>query len=104
MKEVFNLRSALPKYIAKLPKFFNCSKSELALPSCDHKKVSHRLFILLYLTTGQRDQTVRCLNLDYIKIRNEKVILFVPEKLKTNRTGYHLLPLDLKVLSDRELY
>ena len=59
--------------------------------------------MLLCLTTGQRVQTIKCLNLDYIKISSDKVVLFVPETLKTTRSDHHLPPLELKTFKDSEL-
>ena len=55
------------------------------------------------LKTGQRDQTIKCLNLNYIKISSNKVVLFVPETLKTTRPGHHLPPIELKTFKDSEL-
>ena len=55
------------------------------------------------LTTGQRDQTIKCLNLDYIKISSDNVVLLVPETLKTTRPGHHLQPKKLKTFKDSEL-
>ena len=53
--------------------------------------------------TGQRVQTINCLNLDYVKIPSDKVVLFVPETLKTTRPGHHLPPIELKTFKDSEL-
>ena len=55
------------------------------------------------LTTGQRDQTIKCLNLDYIKISSDKVVLLVPQTLKTTRPGHHVPPIELKTFKDSEL-
>ena len=69
----------------------------------DLKTASHRLTMLLCLTTDQRDQTIKCLNLDYWKISSDKVVLFVPETLKTARPGHHLPPIELKIFKNIEL-
>ena len=55
------------------------------------------------LTTGQGDQTIKCLSLDCIKSSSDKVVLFVPETLKTTRLGHHLPPVELKTFKDSEL-
>ena len=78
-------------------------KSKPTLTNCDLKTLSHRLAKLLCVTTGQRDQTIKCLNLDYIKISSDKVVLFVPETLKTTRPGHHLPPIELKTFKDSKL-
>ena len=78
-------------------------KSKPTLTNCDLKILSHRLAILLRLTTGQRDQTIKCLNLDYIQISSDNELLFVPETLKTTSPGHHLPPIELKTFKDSEL-
>ena len=83
---------------------FNYIKCKPTLPSCDLKTVSHRLAILICLTTGQRDQTIQCLNLNYVIILNEEVILFVPGKLKETRPGHHLPLIENHVYSSRQLH
>ena len=55
------------------------------------------------LTTGQRDQTIKRLNLDYIKISSDKVVLFMPETLKTTRSGLHSSPIELMTFKDIKL-
>lgn len=41
--------------------------------------------------------------MDYINISCDKVVLFVPETLKTTRAGHHLAPVELKAFQDIEL-
>ena len=55
------------------------------------------------LTTGQRDQTIKFLNLECLKVFNDRANLFIPDKLKTPRPGHHLPPLGLKAYKDVEL-
>ena len=57
--------------LGTLLKVFTFIKPKPTLTDCDLKTISHRLAIVLCLTTGQRDQTIRCLNLDYIKISGD---------------------------------
>ena len=105
LKGVFNIRPALPRYVTTwdVTKVFTFIKSKPIPTNYDLKTLSHRLAKLLCLTTGQRDQTIRCLNLDYIKISSDKVVLFVPETLKTTKPGHHLPPIELKVFKDSKL-
>ena len=84
-------------------KVFTFMKSKPTLINCDLETLSHRLAILLCLTTGQRDQTIKCLNLYCIKISGDNVVLFVPETLKTTRAGHHLPPIELMTFKDSEL-
>ena len=104
LKEVFNIRPALPRCVTTwdVTKVFTFIKSKPTLKNCDLKTLSHRLAILLCLTTGQRDQTIKCLNLDSIKISSDKVILFVPETLKSTRPGHHLSPIERKTFKNSE--
>ena len=51
------------------------------LVNCDLKTVSHRLAILLCLTTGQRDQTIKILFLECLKVFDDRAILFILDKL-----------------------
>ena len=99
------LGQPLPRYVTTwdVTKVFTFIKSKPALTNCDLKTPPHILVILLCLTTGQRDQTIKCLNLDYIKISGDKVVLFVPETLKTTRPGHHLPPIELNTFKDSEL-
>ena len=104
-KEVFNIRPVLPRCVTtwNVTKVFTFIKSKPTHRNCDLKTLSYRLAILLCLTTVQRDQTIKCLNLDYIKISSDKVVLFVPETLKATRPGHHLPPIELKTFKDSEL-
>ena len=43
------------------------------------------------------------MNLDCIKVPSDKVVLFVPESLKTTRPGHHIPPIELKTFEDSEL-
>ena len=104
-KQVFNIRPALPRYVTtwNVSKVFQYLKKQQALVNCDLKTVSHRLAILLCPTKGQLDQTVKFLNLECLKVIDDKAILLIPDKLKTTRAGHHLPPLALKVYKDVEL-
>ena len=79
MNRVCSLRPALSRCVTawSMTKVFNYIKYKPTLPSCNLKTVSHGLAILICLTTGQRDQTIQCLNLNYVTILNEKLILIV---------------------------
>ena len=54
LKGVFNIRPALPRYVTTwdVTKVFTFIKSKRTLTNCDLKTLSHRLAILLFLTTG----------------------------------------------------
>ena len=96
----------MPRYLTTwdVNKVFTFVKSKPTLAGYDLKTLSHRLAILLCLTAGQREQTIKCFDLDYIKISSDKVVLFVPETLKATRPGHHLPPIELKTFKDSELW
>ena len=95
----------MPRYVTtwNVSKVFQYLKKQQALVNCDLKAVPHRLPILLCLTSGQRDQTIKFLNLECLKVLDDRAILFIPDKLKTASPGHHLPPLELKVYKDVEL-
>ena len=82
---------------------FTFTKSKPTLTDCDLKTLSHRLAIILCLTTAQKEQTIQWFDLDYVKISSDKVALFMRETLKTTRPGYHLPPIELKTFKDSKL-
>ena len=94
VKGVFDIRPALPRYVTtwNVTKVFTFIKSKPILTDCALKILSHRLRMILCLATGQRDPTIKCLNLDYVKIFGDTVVLFVPKTLKTARPDHHLPP------------
>ena len=95
----------MPRYVTtgNASKVFQYLKNQQVLVNCDPKVVSHRLAILLCLTTGQRDQTIKFLNLGCLKVFDDRAILFIPDKLKTTRPRHHLPLLELKAYKDVEL-
>ena len=95
----------MPRYVTtgNASKVFQYLKNQQVLVNCDPKVVSHRLAILLCLTTGQRDQTIKFLNLECLKVFDDRAVLFIPDKLKTTRLGHHLPPLELRAYKDVEL-
>ena len=105
LKEVFNIKSSLTRYVTTwdVTNVFAFIKSKPTVTNCHLKTLSHRLAILLCLTTCRKDQTMKCLNLDCIKICSDKVVLFVPETLKTARPGHDLPPIELKTIKGSEL-
>ena len=109
LKRVFNIKLALLQlcyicnhYVTTLDinKVFTFIKSESTLTDCKMRTVSHKLVCLI---TGQRNQTIKRLNLDYIKISSNKVTLLVSEALKTNRPSHHLSPIELEIFKDIKL-
>ena len=84
LRGVFNIRPALPRYVTtwNVSKVFQYLEKQQALVNYDLKAVSHRVAMLLCLTTGQCDQTIKYLNLECLKGFDDTAILFIPDKLK----------------------
>ena len=95
----------MPRYVTTwdVTKIFTFIKLRPTLTNCDLKTLSHRLAILLCLTTDQRGHTIKCLDFDYIKISSDKIVLFVRQNLKTTGPGHHLSPMELKKFKDSGL-
>ena len=97
MRGIFQLRPALPKYsetwdvnvvLTHLKTF-----AEAALLPI--KDLTIKLNILLFLTTGQRGQTIHKLDINFIQAVPNGYRITIKDKLKSTRPGKHLAPLDL---------
>ena len=95
----------MPRFVTtwNFAKVFTFIKSKSTLTNCDLKTFFNRIAILLCLTAGQGDQTIKCLSLDDKKISSDKVVLFVPETLKATRPGHHLPPIELNAFKYSEI-
>ena len=93
LKGFLILKSAMPRY---QDSFYHYQVKTKSQKLCELTTDFHRLALLLCLTAGQRDQTIKCLNWNYITISSNEVVFFVPENLKTTRPGHHLPPMQLK--------
>ena len=76
---MFNIRPSLTKYVMTwdVHIVFNYIKSLPPLEQCSLKILSHRLVIILALTTTQRDQTLSYLDLDYMVKKISEIIFIV---------------------------
>ncbi|CAG2216852.1 unnamed protein product [Mytilus edulis] len=59
-----------------------------------------KLVMLLALVTGQRIQTLHCVDLDFMKITKDNVVIEINEVLKTSKPGKHLSPICLPAFVD----
>ncbi|VDI36333.1 Hypothetical predicted protein [Mytilus galloprovincialis] len=59
-----------------------------------------KLVMLLALVTGQRIQRLHCVDLDFMKISKDNVIIEINEVLKTSKPGKHLSPICLPAFVD----
>ena len=97
MKGMFQLRPALPKYsdIWDVNVVLNYLKTFAEAASLSLKDLTIKLNILLFLTTGQRGQTIHKIDINYIRELPNGYRITIQEKLKHTKPGKHLAPLDL---------
>ena len=97
MKGVFQLRPALPRYSdiwdVNVVLTYLKTFTEAALLSI--KDLTIKLNILLFLTTGQRGQTIHKIHTNHIQEIPNGYRITIKEKLKQTRPGKHLAPLEL---------
>lgn len=88
MRGVYNLRPSKPKYNETWdPAMVLDFLTKLRENDLDLKMLSHKLIILLALTTGHRMQTFSLIKLESIKDCNSKVEIKIAERIKTSAPG-----------------
>ena len=97
MKGIFQLRPALPKYsnIWDVNVVLTYLKTFAEAASLSIKDLTMKLNMLLFLTTGQRGQTIHKLDIRFIQELPNGYRITIQEKLKSTRPGKHLAPLEL---------
>lgn len=106
MKGAFNMKPSFPRYtftwdVNLVLKFL---KSMDNFDNITLKWLTFKLVMLVALVSGQRCQTLHCLNLDNLDIFSDKAIFHITELLKHSRSGVHLKPIELKRYSqDKDL-
>ena len=93
MKGIFSLRPALPRQFAvcNLDIVLDyLSNLEYGLPS---KDLSEKIVILLCLLSGQRDQTVKPLNIKDMLLEKDKCTFFIKRPMETTKAGFHQSPI-----------
>ena len=102
MKEIFELRPALPKYaeIWDVNIVLNYLKTIDMSNSLTLKQLTLKVTMLLCLTTGQRGQILHKFDVNYIQEVGDKYQITVCEKLKQTKPGIHLAPLYLLAFKD----
>ena len=89
IKGIFNLTPALPRQFAVCDPDIvldYLSNLEYDLPL---KDLSEKLVILLCLLSGQRDQTVKALNIKNMLLEKDKCTFFIKRPIKTTKPGFH---------------
>ena len=102
LKGIFELKPALPKYshiwdVSIVLEYLKV----LGYPTAMNlKQLALKLTMLLCLLTGQRCQTVHCMDVTYIQKMDGQYRVTIQQKLKQTKAGKHLDPIDLKAFAD----
>ena len=97
MNGIFKLRPSFPKYavtyeVKTVLDYLETIQTSILTPL---KGLSHKLSMLLCLLSGQRNQSMAALDIEYMNLTDNFCHFFIPEILKTTRPGHHLQPLEL---------
>ena len=97
MRGIFQLRPALQKYseIWDVNVVLTHLKTFAEAALLPIKDLTIKLNILLFLTTGQRGQTIHKLDINFIQAVPNGYRITIKDKLKSTRPEKHLAPLDL---------
>ena len=99
MKGIYEAKPNLPKYstiwnVGTVFNYFRQIEHQDLMPvSLLGKKLA---LLMGLLSGGQRSQTLHSLNIEDIKIRGDKCIIPIMQKIKQTRTGKHMKPLIFK--------
>jgi hypothetical protein len=93
---VFNMKPSFPRYtftwdVNLVLKFL---KSMDDFDNITLKWLTFKLAMLVALVSGQRCQTLHCLNLDNLDIFSDKAVFHITELLKHSRPGVYLKPIE----------
>lgn len=105
MKDVFQLKPALPKYthIWDVEKMLSHLTTLAPVASLDLKNLSLKLVTLLAILTGQRCQTIHKLDLNLMQKLPDRYVFAIGEKLKYTKLGKHQEPIELVAYQDKRL-
>lgn len=99
LKGVFELRTPMPRHskiwdVGDVLKYFKTlpDNAQLSL-----KDITLKVSALLLLASAQRVQTLHLMNLESVCFLENKCVIYMTEKLKHTRPGYHQQNLDLPV-------
>ena len=104
LKGVYELRPSFPKHkdIWDLKLIFDYFRTQDSAANLSLKELTLKVTFLLLLLSGQRCQTVRCLNIDHMQKSTNKYTFHIMEKVKQSRVGTHIAPLQFIRYPDDE--
>ena len=96
LKGMFRERPSLPKYTVTYDAGVVLDYLRgIPLENITLKMLSHKLVTLMCFLTGQRDQTLNSLDMNFMHRTEEKYIFYLPTLLKTSTPKFHTKPLQL---------
>ncbi len=100
MKGVFRQRPSLPKYTVTYDAEVVLNHLALMPRTMTLKQVTHKVATLLCFLTGQRNQTINELDIDFMHAGSDGLVFYIPTILKTTTPRSHQEPLVLKSYPD----
>ena len=98
LKGVFEQKSSLPRYetIWDVSQVLNHLRSYPPVEDISLKKLTFKVVMLLALLTGQRTQTIHCLDVNHMDMSDKKCIFYLTSLQKHSRPGKHQKPIELE--------
>ena len=95
MKGVFQLRPSLPRHhsIWDVKQIFDFFRSQPPVDELSLKDLTCGIAFLVCLLSGQRCQTIHCLNVEHMDVTETEYTFHIVEKLKHTRPCVHQKPL-----------
>ena len=97
IKGVYELKPSFPKYTSTWDVDVVLAYLENLMP-VEHltiKEVSYKLVTLIAILSGQRCQTIHCLNIRDMTLTENKCVFKINSLLKQSKRGRHLMPIEL---------
>ena len=96
LKGMFRERPSFPRYTVTYDADIVLKHlSTISLENITLKKLSYKVATLLCFLTGQRDQSINEIDIEYMYKDDKQLIFYIPAILKTTRANHHLKPLTL---------
>ena len=94
MKGIFRLRPSLPKYTVIYDPQIVLDYLK-TITNMTLKTLTLKVTTLLCFVTGQRNQTIHSMDIDFMHDEDEKITFLIPTLLKTTTRKQHLQPIEL---------
>ena len=98
LKGVFEQKPSLPRYavIWDVNQVLNSLRSYPPIEDISLKKLTVKVVMLLALLTGQRTQTIHCLDVNHMDMSDKKCTFYLTSLQKQSRPGKHQKPIALE--------